>query len=102
MLVLCPSSLQIKWRDELHDKFGLEFRSVDSDLMHDLRRRRGPWVNPWEHHPRLITSFGYLKRSRSLQLFRAQLPGPRESRYPRRFEGFAGEFVGKLLKELSR
>lgn len=86
ILVLCPSSLQIKWRDELHDKFGLEFRIVDSDLMRDLRRRRGPRVNPWGHHPRLITSFDYLKRARPLQLFRAQLPGPQEPRYPRRFD----------------
>src|SRR5438105_2439723 len=76
VLVLCPSSLQIKWRDELHGKFGLEFRIVDSDLMRDLRRRRGPRVNPWGHHPRLITSFDYLKRPRPLQLFRQQLPGP--------------------------
>jgi superfamily II DNA/RNA helicase len=86
ILVLCPSALQIKWRDELRDKFGLECRIVDSDLMHDLRRRRGPRVNPWGHHPRLITSFDYLKRPRPLQLFRQQLPGLQESRYPRRFD----------------
>jgi superfamily II DNA/RNA helicase len=86
VLVLCPSSLQIKWRDEMHEKFGLEFRIVDADLMRDLRRRRGPRVNPWGHHPRLITSFDYLKRARPLQLFRAQLPGPKDPRYPRRFD----------------
>jgi SNF2 family DNA or RNA helicase len=86
VLVLCPSSLQIKWRDELHQKFGLEFRIVDSELMRDLRRRRGPHVNPWGHHPRLITSFDYLKRDRPLQLFRQQLPGPGEPAYPRRFD----------------
>ncbi len=50
VLVLCPSALQIKWRDELHDKFGLEFRIVDAECMRDLRRRRGPHVNPWGHH----------------------------------------------------
>ena len=28
VLVVCPASLQIKWRDELREKFGLEFRIV--------------------------------------------------------------------------
>ena len=86
ILVLCPASLQIKWRDELRDKFGLEFRIVDTELMRDLRRRRGVHVNPWGHFPRLITSFDYLKRDRPLQLFRQELPAPGESVYPRRFD----------------
>ncbi len=33
VLVVCPASLQIQWRDQMRDKFGLEFRIVDSDLM---------------------------------------------------------------------
>jgi superfamily II DNA or RNA helicase len=86
ILVLCPASLQIKWRDELRDKFGLEFRIVDTELMRDLRRRRGVHVNPWGHFPRLITSFDYLKRDRPLQLFRQELPAPGEPVYPRRFD----------------
>lgn len=86
VLVLCPSALQIKWRDELREKFGLEFRVVDTELMRDLRRRRGPHVNPWSHFPRLITSYDYLKRERPLQLFRQGLPGPGEPVYPRRWD----------------
>ncbi len=31
-------SLQIQWRDEMRDKFGLEFRIVDSELLRELRR----------------------------------------------------------------
>ena len=46
ILVVCPSSIQIQWRNQMRDKFGLEFRIVDSELMRDLRRRRGL------HHPR--------------------------------------------------
>jgi hypothetical protein len=34
-------------------KFGLEFRIVASELMRDLRRRRGIHVNPWTYFPRL-------------------------------------------------
>jgi SNF2 family DNA or RNA helicase len=41
VLVVCPASLQVQWRDQMRDKFGLEFRIVDSDLMRDLRRKRG-------------------------------------------------------------
>ena len=60
-LIVCPSSLQIQWRDQMRDKFGLEFRTVDSDLMKELRRTRGLHVNPWTHYPRLITSIDSLE-----------------------------------------
>jgi superfamily II DNA or RNA helicase len=86
MLVVCPSSIQIQWREQMRDKFGLEFRIVDSELMKDLRRRRGLHVNPWRHFPRLITSIDYLKRERPLRQFREVLPAPGESPYPRRFD----------------
>src|SRR5262245_32796731 len=33
VLIVCPSSLQIQWREQMRDKFGLDFRVVDSDLM---------------------------------------------------------------------
>jgi SNF2 family DNA or RNA helicase len=86
ILVVCPASLQIKWHDEMREKFGLEFRIVDSESMRDLRRRRGIHVNPWTHFPRLITSIDFLKRERSLRLFREVLPAPGEPIYPRRFD----------------
>jgi SNF2 family DNA or RNA helicase len=41
VLVVCPSALQIQWRDQMQAKFGLEFRIIDSELMRDLRRSRG-------------------------------------------------------------
>ena len=31
ILVVCPSALQIQWRDQMRDKFGLDFRIVDSE-----------------------------------------------------------------------
>lgn len=86
VLVVCPSSLQIQWRDQMRDKFGLEFRIVDSALMKDLRRRRGIHVNPWSHFPRLITSIDFIKRERPLRLMREVLPAPGEPTYPRRFD----------------
>ena len=86
ILIVCPASLQIQWRDQMRDKFGLDFRIVDSDLMRDLRRKRGIHVNPWMHFPRLITSIDFIKRERPLRLFKETLPSEGESIYPRRYD----------------
>jgi SNF2 family DNA or RNA helicase len=86
ILVVCPAALLIQWHDQMRDKFGLEFRIVDSDLMKALRRERGVQANPWTHFPRLITSIDFLKRERPLRLFNEVLPVQGESLYPRRFD----------------
>ena len=86
ILVVCPSALQIQWRDQMRDKFGLDFRIVDANLMRELRRRRGIHMNPWSHFPRLITSIDFLKRERPLRLFRETLPAPGEPIYPRKYD----------------
>jgi SNF2 family DNA or RNA helicase len=86
LLVVCPAGLQIQWRDQMRDKFGLELRIIDTEALRELRRRRGLGVNPWTQFPRLITSIDYLKRDRAMRLFREALPAPGESTYPRRFD----------------
>lgn len=86
VLIICPAALQIQWRDQMRDKFGLEFRIVDSELLKELRRTRGIHTNPWSHFPRLITSIDFIKRERPLRLLKELLPGPNESPYPRRFD----------------
>tara|TARA_A100001391_G_scaffold160381_1_gene119017 strand:- start:5428 stop:6090 length:663 start_codon:yes stop_codon:yes gene_type:complete len=86
MLIVCPSSLQIQWQEQLRDKFGLDFRLVNSELMKDWRRKRGIHVNPWNHFPRLITSIDFLKRERPLRLMREILPGTGDPIYPRKFD----------------
>lgn len=86
ILIVCPSSLQIQWRDQMRDKFGLDFRIVNSELLRQLRRSRGLHVNPWKHFPRLITSIDFLKRDRPLRLIRELLPADGESIYPRRLD----------------
>lgn len=85
-LIVCPSSLQIQWQEQMRDKFGLDFRIVDSSLLKQLRRQRGIHVNPWQHFPRLITSIDFLKRDRLLRLLRELLPAEGEPIYPRRFD----------------
>lgn len=86
ILIVCPSSLQIQWKEEMRDRFGLEFHIVDGEMMHNLRRIRGIHANPWSHHPRLITSIDYLKRDHPLRLFKELLPQEGESPFPRRFD----------------
>lgn len=86
VLVVCPASLQVQWQEQMRDKFGLEFRIVDSERMKDLRRQRGLHVNPWTHFPRLITSMDYIKRERPQRLLREILPAQDEPTYPRRFD----------------
>lgn len=84
VLIICPAGLQIHWRDQMRDKFGLDFRMVDSTLMKELRRSRGIHVNPWSHFPRLITSIDFIKRERPMRLLRELLPT--ENTYPRKLD----------------
>ncbi|MBD2261230.1 DISARM system SNF2-like helicase DrmD [Pseudanabaena sp. FACHB-2040] len=86
ILVVCPSSLQVQWCDQMRDKFGLDFRIVNSELLRQLRRSRGLHVNPWTHFPRLITSIDFLKRDRPMRLMREVLPAEGEAVYPRKFD----------------
>jgi len=86
VLIVCPSSLQIQWQEEMRDKFGLEFRIIDSETISQLSRKRGIHVNPWTHFPRLITSIDYLKRERPLRSFKETLPSGDEPTYPRAYD----------------
>lgn len=86
ILVVCPAGLQLQWRDQMRDKFGLDFRIVDTEILKTLRRERGIRANPWSHFPRLITSIDFLKRERPLRQFRETLPAEGEPVYPRRYD----------------
>jgi superfamily II DNA or RNA helicase len=84
MLIVCPAGLTLQWREEMRDKFGLDFRIVDTGRLKELRRSRGLYVNPWTHYPRLIVSIDWLKRDRPMRLLREVLPAA--SKYPRTFD----------------
>ncbi len=84
MMIVCPAGLTRQWRDEMRDKFGLDFRIVDAALLRELRRTRGLYTNPWTHYPRLIVSVDWLKRDRPMRLLREVLPVT--PRYPRAFD----------------
>lgn len=84
VFIVCPASLQVKWQTEMQEKFGLEFRIVDSDYIRQLRRERGIHANPWSSFPRLITSMDWMKGGEGLRLLKDVLP-PRVT-YPRTFD----------------
>lgn len=84
VLVVCPASLQFKWQIEMWEKFGLEFRIVDTDYIKNLRRERGIHANPWTSFPRLITSVDWMKSGEGLRLVKDCLPTT--ITYPRKFD----------------
>ena len=84
VLIICPASLQEKWRVEMLEKFGLEFRVVDTAYIKQLRRDRGIHANPWTSHPRLIASMDWVKSGEGLRAMRDVLPA--HASYPRKFD----------------
>ncbi|EJY55741.1 helicase domain-containing protein [Alicyclobacillus hesperidum URH17-3-68] len=84
VFIVCPASLQVKWKTEMQEKFGLEFRIVDTDYIKRLRRERGIHVNPWTSFPRLISSMDWMKSGEGLRLLKDVLP-PHVT-YPRKFD----------------
>ncbi len=84
ILVLCPASLQEKWRTEMIEKFGLDFLIVDTDYVKRLRRDRGVHANPWTSFPRLIASIDWIKQGEGIRLLRDTLPS--HPSFPRRFD----------------
>jgi superfamily II DNA or RNA helicase len=74
VLIVCPASLQEKWRVEMLEKFGLEFKVVDTEYIRQLRRDRGIHANPWTSFPRLIASMDWMKSGEALRMMREVLP----------------------------
>src|SRR5262245_2759554 len=62
ILVVAPGSLVEQWRDELHEKFGLEFHVYSTVL-----EQSSPSGNPFDDYPRLIVRLDQLSRNEELQ-----------------------------------
>lgn len=85
VMVLCPPSLCAKWQAEMSERFGLDFRILDSATVKQLRRERGFGINPFTHHPRLIASLEWVKLEAQRALLAEILP-PDANTYPRKFD----------------
>src|SRR3954447_7140202 len=62
ILIIAPGSLVEQWRDELFEKFGLEF-SIYSPLLEQAT----PNANPFESHHQLIVRLDQISRNEDLQ-----------------------------------
>ncbi len=62
ILIVAPGGLVEQWRDELYEKFGLEFRVFSKDL-----ETASPSGNPYEDHDHLIVRLDQMSRSEEAQ-----------------------------------
>lgn len=65
VIVVCPAGLQLKWQEEMRDKFGLSFEIVNSETMKTFRRTFGVHANPFRVYPRVIVSMSWLPSPRA-------------------------------------
>lgn len=62
MLIVCPASVCLQWRDEMQRRFGLQFEVMNRAFIGRCQRERGFGVNPWSTHTRFIVSHPILRR----------------------------------------
>src|SRR6266702_1533860 len=56
IVVACPPSMLMQWKDELEARFGLTFEILDRAYIDHVRQERGYGVNPWTTFPRFLIS----------------------------------------------
>jgi hypothetical protein len=84
VIVVCPASLTLKWREEMEAKFGLGFTIVDTAQLRELRRSHGLEANPFAVYPRTIISLQWLRTPRVQRMLDELLTN--ESRFPGFFD----------------
>jgi superfamily II DNA or RNA helicase len=84
VMVVCPASLTLKWREELAEKFGLDFTVLDAAALRELRRTHGLEANPFAVYPRTVISLQWLRSPRVQRLMDEVLTP--ETRYPGYFD----------------
>lgn len=68
VMVVCPAHLTDKWRDEMLNRFGLDFAIVDSERLSQVRRERGLHANPFRVYPYTIVSLSWLRGPKASRL----------------------------------
>jgi superfamily II DNA or RNA helicase len=62
VLIICPASVCLQWRDEMMRRFGLRFEVMTRQFVAQRREERGFGINPWATHSRFIVSHPLLRR----------------------------------------
>jgi superfamily II DNA or RNA helicase len=63
VLIVAPPGLLDQWRDELREKFGLDFALIENATgLARIQSELPAGVNPWDALPRVLTSIDYLKK----------------------------------------
>ena len=84
VLVVCPASLTLKWREEMAEKFGLDFTILDTAALRELHRTHGLQANPFAVFPRMVISLQWLRTPRVQRLLDEVLTP--QTRYPGYFD----------------
>ena len=71
ILIVSPGSLTEQWRDELHEKFGLEFQVFSRDL-----EAATPGSNPFAAYDQLIVRLDQIARDEDQDETQGRQPGP--------------------------
>ncbi|MBI5366320.1 MAG: helicase [Planctomycetes bacterium] len=56
VVVACPPSMLLQWKEEMETRFGLLFEILDRAYLERVRRERGYGTNPWTTFPRFLVS----------------------------------------------
>ncbi|OLT00089.1 hypothetical protein BJF90_07295 [Pseudonocardia sp. CNS-004] len=85
ILIVCPAGLTVKWRDEMSEKFGLDFTVIDSERSAQVRRDFGSAANPFQVFPLAIVSLPWLRGPKAQRLLDEVLPATGQT-LPRTFD----------------
>ncbi|XKK40110.1 DISARM system SNF2-like helicase DrmD [Nocardiopsis sp. ARC36] len=85
IMIVCPAGLTLKWKEEMAEKFGLDFTIVDSECAAAVRREYGSAANPFKVHRLTIVSLPWLRGAKAQRLMDEVLPADGPG-YPRAFD----------------
>jgi superfamily II DNA or RNA helicase len=86
IMIVCPAGLTVKWRDEMAEKFGLDFTVIDSERCAQVRRDFGSGANPFNVFPLAIVSLPWLRGPKAQRLLDEVLPADGTPTLPRTFD----------------